>query len=35
VGWLVLLAMVAGACLISGELAVRHPNKGALTEVTA
>jgi hypothetical protein len=26
---------VAGACLISGELAVRHPNKGALTEVTA
>ncbi|WP_344263355.1 MFS transporter [Actinomadura napierensis] len=38
-GWLVLLALVAGSCLISAELAVRHPRnrapEGALTEATA
>ncbi|MDL4816954.1 MFS transporter [Actinomadura opuntiae] len=38
-GWLVLLALVAGSCLVSAELAVRHPRnrapEGALTEMTA
>ncbi|MFB4306221.1 MFS transporter [Actinomadura sp. GTD37] len=39
VGWLALLALVAGSCLVSAELAVRHPRngapRGALTEVAA
>ncbi|WP_067461619.1 MFS transporter [Actinomadura macra] len=38
-GWLILLALVAGGCLVSAEVAVRHPRnrprKVALTEVTA
>lgn len=37
VGWLVLLGLVSGACVLSAELAVRHPRTRALqpAEVTA